>query len=98
MSLFNVQRDATQEPKPYIGAGWKKLKLSLLRIFDREREMIRLRVAMGMMSEARQSDASEYREMREGARLLSERVRQLEEERAAWRDAKKADKAAMVKP
>ena len=98
MSLFNVQRDATQEPKPYIGAGWKKLKRSLLRIFDREREMIRLRVAMGMMSEARQSDAAEYQEMREGARRLVEQVRKLEEERAAWREAKEANKGATVKP
>jgi hypothetical protein len=71
MSLFSVQRHEEQEPKPWIGAGWKWLRRSLLRIFNREREMVRLRVAMGMMSEARQSDAREYEEMLQANRGLS---------------------------
>ena len=98
MSLYSVRNNMEQEPKPYIGAGWKKLKAALLRIFDSEREMIRLRVAMGMMSEARQSDAAEYREAFDRCRELSERVRQLEHERDEWRSAKAADKAAQVAP
>ncbi len=88
MSLLNAERDAKKKPMPYIGAGWNRLRDAILRAFDREREMIRLRVAMGMMSEARQSDAREYHETFEECRRLNERVRQLEEERAAWREGK----------
>lgn len=87
MSLRHVSRHAKQESKQWIGSGWRHLKDALLRILDREREMLRLRVSNGMMSEARQSDAVEYDELLKHARELSEKVRQLEVERDAWRAA-----------
>lgn len=49
------------------GAGpfWKSLRAVLRRWMDRERELVSLRNAVGMMSEARRADAAEYHEMRE---------------------------------
>lgn len=44
---------------------WKNLCAVLRRWLDRERELISLRNAVGMMSEARRADAAEYHEMRE---------------------------------
>jgi hypothetical protein len=82
MSLYDVQRTAQQPSKVYLG---RRLAAAITRWFDRERELIRLRVAMGMMSEARQSDAREHAEMFQRCRELAERVRQLEVERDAWR-------------
>jgi len=56
---------------------WKSLKALVVRWLDREREILSLRNAVGMMSEARRGDAAEYhqmvelnREMREDARRL----------------------------
>lgn len=56
-----------------------------MRWFDRERELIRLRVAMGMMAEASHADAREYEGMATRLRELTARVRDLEYEREAWR-------------
>lgn len=42
---------------------WKSLKALLLRWLDREREIVSLRNAVGMMSEARRADAAEYHQM-----------------------------------
>jgi len=53
---------ATHGTRPY----FKSLKGVVVRFFDRERELISLRNAVGMMSEARRRDAKEYDEMREG--------------------------------
>jgi hypothetical protein len=65
-----------------------------LRWFDRERELVRLRITCGMMSEARKADAAEYHEMLESSRAnharMKERIEQLEHERDAWRAAKEA--------
>lgn len=47
------------------GAGpfWKNLRALVRRWLDRERELVSLRNAVGMMSEARRSDADEYQQM-----------------------------------
>lgn len=42
---------------------WKSLRALLRRWVDRERELISLRNAVGMMSEARRQDADEYHQM-----------------------------------
>jgi len=42
---------------------WASLKAVASRWLDRERELISLRNTVGMMSEARRSDAAEYHEM-----------------------------------
>lgn len=44
---------------------WRDLRARICRWFDREREIVTLRNAVGMMAEARRSDAAEYHEMRE---------------------------------
>ena len=44
---------------------WIDLRLRLRRWFDREREIVTLRNVVGMMAEARRSDAREYREIEE---------------------------------
>lgn len=86
MSLYDVPRTAAQPPR-FLKARWLDLRHAVRRWFDRERELVRLRVTVGMMAEARQGDAAEYHEFFERSRFLSERVRQLEEERDAWRNA-----------
>ena len=45
----------------------------ITRFFNRERELISLRNAVGMMSEARRGDSSEYHEMREALLQMRER-------------------------
>lgn len=48
-----------------VGTFWGNLRAVLRRWLDRERELVSLRNAVGMMSEARRADAAEYHEMRE---------------------------------
>lgn len=42
---------------------WRSLRRLVRRWLDRERELIALRNAVGMMAEARRSDAHEYHQM-----------------------------------
>ena len=42
---------------------WQSLRALLRRWIDREREIVSLRNAVGMMSEARRADAAEYHDM-----------------------------------
>lgn len=53
-----------------VGPFWKNLRAVLRRWLDRERELISLRNAVGMMSEARRADAAEWHDMRELNREL----------------------------
>jgi hypothetical protein len=48
-----------------VGTFWRNLRAVLRRWLDRERELVSLRNAVGMMSEARIADAAEWHEMRE---------------------------------
>ena len=48
-----------------VGAFWANLRAVLRRWLDRERELVSLRNAVGMMSEARRADAAEWHDMRE---------------------------------
>lgn len=47
------------------GPFWKSFRANLRRWIDREREIVCLRNAVGMMAEARRADANEYHEMLE---------------------------------
>lgn len=47
------------------GTFWGNLRAVLRRWLDRERELISLRNAVGMMSEARRADADEWHQMRD---------------------------------
>lgn len=87
MSLYDV-KNAETKPARFVLARWRHVRAAIFRWFDRERELVRLRVAFGMMSEARQRDAAEYREMSERCRALNEQVKQLEHERDVWRAAR----------
>lgn len=53
---------------------WRSLKGVLRRWVDRERELISLRNAVGMMSEARRADAAEYHEMVAALRSTREQI------------------------
>lgn len=53
---------------------WTDFRARIRRWFDREREIVTLRNAVGMMSEARRSDAAEYHEMREGISRLRDEL------------------------
>jgi hypothetical protein len=61
------------------GAGpfWKSLRAVLRRWMDRERELVSLRNAVGMMSEARRADAAEYHDMVELNRSMRDDARRL---------------------
>jgi len=48
-----------------VGTFWKNLRAVLRRWLDRERELVSLRNAVGMMSEARRADAAEWHDMRD---------------------------------
>lgn len=64
---------------------WRNLRDVLRRFLDRERELVSLRNAVGMMSEARRSDAAEYHEMLElnhEARADARRLRWLADDHA----------------
>lgn len=56
----------------------KSLKDVTKRFFDRERELMSLRSAVGMMSEARKSDAFEYHQMAEALREARAKIHILE--------------------
>lgn len=47
-----------------VGTFWGNLRAVLRRWLDRERELVSLRNAVGMMSEARRADAAEWHDMR----------------------------------
>ena len=48
-----------------VGTFWRNLRAVLRRWLDRERELVSLRNAVGMMSEARRADAAEWHDMRD---------------------------------
>jgi hypothetical protein len=48
-----------------VGTFWNNLRAVLRRWLDRERELVSLRNAVGMMSEARRADAAEWHDMRD---------------------------------
>jgi hypothetical protein len=51
-----------------VGTFWRNLRAVLRRWLDRERELVSLRNAVGMMSEARRGDAAEWHAMAEARR------------------------------
>jgi hypothetical protein len=53
-----------------VGTFWSNLRAVLGRWLDRERELVSLRNAVGMMSEARRADAAEWHDMRDLNREL----------------------------
>lgn len=53
-----------------VGTFWGNLRAVLRRWLDRERELVSLRNAVGMMSEARRADAAEWHDMRDLKREL----------------------------
>ncbi len=53
-----------------VGTFWRNLRAVLRRWLDRERELVSLRNAVGMMSEARRADAAEGHDMRDLNREL----------------------------
>ncbi len=53
-----------------VGTYWGNLRAVLRRWLDRERELVSLRNAVGMMSEARRADAAEWHDMRDLNREL----------------------------
>ena len=72
------------------GTFWRNLRDVLHRWLDRERELVSLRNAVGMMSEARRSDAAEYHEMLELNHEMLELNREmLELNREARADAQR---------
>lgn len=48
-----------------VGTFWRNFRSVLRRWLDRERELVSLRNAVGMMSEARRADAAEWHDMRD---------------------------------
>lgn len=55
----------TENSRLNVGTFWKNLRTVLRRWLDRERELVSLRNAVGMMSEARRADAAEWHDMRD---------------------------------
>lgn len=55
----------TENSRLNVGTFWKNLRAVLRRWLDRERELVSLRNAVGMMSEARRADAAEWHDMRD---------------------------------
>lgn len=55
----------TENSRINVGTFWKNLRAVLRRWLDRERELVSLRNAVGMMSEARRADAAEWHDMRD---------------------------------
>lgn len=53
-----------------VGTFWSNLRAVLRRWLNRERELVSLRNAVGMMSEARRVDAAEWHDMRDLNREL----------------------------
>jgi hypothetical protein len=60
----------TDNRRVNVGTFWRNLRDVLRRWLDRERELVSLRNAVGMMSEARRADAAEWHDMRELNREL----------------------------
>ena len=60
-----------------VGAFWRNLRGVVRRWLDRERELVSLRNAVGMMSEARRADAAEYHDMVELNRSMRDDARRL---------------------
>ena len=60
-----------------VGTFWRNLRAVLRRWLDRERELVSLRNAVGMMSEARRADAAEWQDMRDVSREMLADVRRL---------------------
>jgi LPS O-antigen subunit length determinant protein (WzzB/FepE family) len=58
------------------GTFLRNLAAVFRRWIDRERELISLRNAVGMMSEARRNDAAEYHDMAMNLRLMREEMRE----------------------
>ena len=58
-------------------SGWKSLRQIVSRWLDRERELLSLRNAVGMMSEARRNDAAEYDQMYQALRAARADSRRL---------------------
>lgn len=54
---------------------WRNAREVLRRFFDRERELMALRNAVGMMAEARRADAAEYHDMVELNRSMRDDAR-----------------------
>lgn len=57
---------------------WWSIKQGVVHWFDRERELLSLRNAVGMMSEARRADTAEYHQMADALRKARNRINQLE--------------------
>jgi hypothetical protein len=57
---------------------WLSLKQLVRRWIDRERELISLRNAVGMMSESRRGDMEEYDSMADALRRARDRIHLLE--------------------
>jgi hypothetical protein len=62
---------------------WTSLRRLLRRWFDRERELVALRNAVGMMSEARRADAREYHDMVDALRRQRAQIETLERQAGA---------------
>ena len=62
---------------------WKSVRAVVRRWLDRERELISLRNAVGMMSEARRGDAAEYRDMVQALSTARQELRALREQLGA---------------
>ena len=73
MKTYNAGT-GTHGSRPFL----KSLKDVANRFFDRERELMSLRSAVGMMSEARKSDADEYHKMANALREARARIHVLE--------------------
>ena len=56
---------------------WHNVREVVLRWLDRERELMALRNAVGMMSEARRADAAEYQDMVDLNRSMRDDARRL---------------------
>lgn len=65
-----------------VGTFWRNLRAVLRRWLDRERELVSLRNAVGMMSEARRADAAEWHDMNRELRADALRLRWLAEDHA----------------
>ena len=73
MNLLGLTGLEREEMKTYdtdarrlnVGTFWGNLRAVLRRWLDRERELVSLRNAVGMMSEARRADAAEWQDMRD---------------------------------
>ena len=62
---------------------WRSCRRRLLAWLDREREILALRNAVGMMSEARRGDAAEYRDMVQALSTARQELRALREQLGA---------------